>query len=81
MDDLLSLLNSKCAQISVLLISACVYVFYVAAISLLNATSPLMYELTAEMSYPITEEFLGGKKKSTNLYGSLWFCGLFEFAP
>ena len=51
----------------VLLISACVYVFYVAAISLLNATSPLMYELTAEMSYPITEEFLGGKEKILNL--------------
>ena len=38
-----------------------IFIFYVASISLLNASSPLMYELTAEMSYPITEEFLGGK--------------------
>jgi len=60
---------------------ACVYVFYVAAISLLNATSPLMYELTAEMSYPITEEFLGGLlNQFNNLVGVLFYAAFSQLS-
>lgn len=53
---------------------AMIFIFYVASISLLNASSPLMYELTAEMSYPITEEFLGGLlNQFNNLVGVLFY--------
>ena len=59
--------------------TAMIFIFYVASISLLNASSPLMYELTAEMSYPITEEFLGGKAWSLDYIlggkSSVVYCG------
>ena len=51
-----------------------IFVCYVASISLLNSTSPLMYELTAEMSYPITEDFVGGLvNQFNNIFGVVFY--------
>jgi len=51
-----------------------VFVSYVMGLSLLNSASPLIYELSAEMSHPVPEDIVNGLcNQCNNLFGVIFY--------